>query len=56
MLANWLLIAGGVAAIWVVRRGDSHNDCAAVEHLGRQWIAMSQSVTALENDSGEGET
>lgn len=48
-----LLIVGGVATIWVVRRDDSHNDCAAVEQVGRQWIAMSQSVTALENGSGE---
>lgn len=48
-----LLIVGGVTAIWAVRRGDSPNDCAAVEQLGRQWIVMSQSVTALENGSGE---
>ncbi|QUR66759.1 hypothetical protein [Mycobacterium spongiae] len=42
-----------MTAVWVLRQRDSHDDCAAVEQLGRQWIAMSQSVTALENGSGE---
>lgn len=52
-LTGVVLIVGGVTGAWVVRRGDSHNDCAAVEQLGRQWITMSQSVTALENGGGE---
>lgn len=65
-LANWSLkkrllwasigvfvVVCVLTAVWVTRRSDSHDDCSAVEQLGRQWIAMSQSVTALENGSGE---
>jgi hypothetical protein len=48
-----LLIVCGATAVWVVRQNDSRNDCAAVEQLGHQWIAMAQSVTALENGPGE---
>lgn len=66
-LANWslkkrllwastvvvLIVVCALTAVWVTRRSDSHNDCSAVEQVGRQWIAMSQAVTALENGSGE---
>lgn len=52
-LTALLLVVGAVAAVWLVRDSDSHNDCAPVEQLGRQWIAMSQAVTALENGAGE---
>lgn len=52
-LAAVLLIVGGVTAVWTMRKSDSHNDCATVEQLARQWITMSQSVIALENGSGE---
>ncbi|KAA1248419.1 hypothetical protein F0Q45_20715 [Mycobacterium simiae] len=52
-LTGVLLIMCGATACWVVRQIDSHNDCAVVEQLGHQWIAMAQSVTALENGQGE---
>ncbi|OBA57330.1 hypothetical protein A5647_24265 [Mycobacterium sp. 1100029.7] len=49
-----LLIACGATAVWVLLRPrDSHNDCVAVEQLGRQWIAMSHSITALQDGAGE---
>ena len=48
-----LVVVCVLTAVWVTRRSDSHDDCSAVEQLGRQWITMSRSVTALENGSGE---
>ena len=48
-----LVVVCALTAVWVTRRSDSHDDCSAVEQLGRQWITMSRSVTALENGSGE---
>ncbi|MDM3976765.1 hypothetical protein QRB36_21600 [Mycobacterium marseillense] len=49
-----LILVCALTAVWVTRRNESpHNDCSAVEQLGRQWIAMSQAVIALENGSGE---
>ncbi|MGE2816587.1 hypothetical protein ACQI5H_15835 [Mycobacterium heidelbergense] len=50
-----LIVCGAAAAVWVVRQNHSHNDCAAVEQLGHQWIAMAKSVTALENGGAEHE-
>lgn len=52
--ASVLLIACGATAAWfVVQHNESHNDCGVVEKLGRDWVAMSQSITVLENGSGE---
>lgn len=52
--AGVLLVVCVATATWiVVQHNESHNDCAVVEKLGRDWVAMSQSVTALENGSGE---
>ncbi|WP_133057978.1 hypothetical protein [Mycolicibacterium vulneris] len=48
-----LLVVCGVVVVLVLPQRNTHNDCTAVEQLGHQWIAMSQSVTALENGSGE---
>lgn len=53
-VAAVVLVVCGAAAIWVVSRPHaSHNDCATVEGLGRQWVEMSKSITALENGPGE---
>jgi hypothetical protein len=49
-----LLIVCGVTGVWVLYRPHhAHDDCAAVEQLGSQWIAMSQSITASQNGPGE---
>ena len=60
---RWLWVLGcvlaiivGATTIWVIhnaRSTSSHNDCSVVEQLGREWVAMKQSVTTLESSSGD---
>jgi hypothetical protein len=53
LTAVTLVACGTLAAIWIARSPAPHNDCAVVEDLGRQWIAMVGSVTAQQNGPGE---
>lgn len=54
-----VIVCGATTTIWVVQHSArttvAHNDCTIVEQLGHQWIAMTKSVTALENGPGERE-
>jgi hypothetical protein len=54
-----IIVCGATATIWMggttIRTTSSRNDCTVVEQVGRQWIAMARSVTALENGPGERE-